>query len=93
MEEKQLIYLDYSATTPTDERVIEAMLPYWKESWGNPSSAHRFGQGAKLGLETARRTIANGRFALCLQRTPASMSCVCREAPVVSCIHAMRMHS
>ena len=59
MEENRSIYLDYSATTPIDERVIEAMLPYWKENWGNPSSAHQFGQAAKLGLETARRTIAS----------------------------------
>lgn len=56
---KDLIYMDYSATTPTDERVIEAMLPYWREGWGNPSSSHQFGQNAKMGLETARRTLAN----------------------------------
>ncbi len=59
MQNDQLIYMDYSATTPVDDRVIEAMLPYWKEGWGNPSSSHQFGQTAKMGLENARRTIAN----------------------------------
>lgn len=58
MQAKPAIYMDYSATTPVDDRVIEAMMPYWKESWGNPSSAHQFGQAAKMGLETARRTVA-----------------------------------
>lgn len=59
MRENDLIYMDYSATTPTDERVIEAMLPFWREGWGNPSSSHKYGQTAKMGLETARRSIAN----------------------------------
>ncbi|MFK7802408.1 MAG: cysteine desulfurase family protein [Anaerolineae bacterium] len=58
MEKEKSIYMDYSATTPVDDRVIEAMMPYWKEGWGNPSSAHKFGQAAKLGLETARRSVA-----------------------------------
>lgn len=58
MDDKRSIYLDYSATTPVAEEVIDAMLPYWRDGWGNPSSSHHFGQKAKLGLETARRTIA-----------------------------------
>lgn len=58
MDEKKSIYLDYSATTPVAEEVIEAMLPFWRDGWGNPSSSHHYGQQAKLGLETARRTIA-----------------------------------
>ncbi len=55
----QPIYLDHSATTPVDPRVIEAMLPFWTAAYGNPSSVHHFGRGAKQGLETARRTIAD----------------------------------
>lgn len=55
---ENLIYLDHSATTPVDPRVIEAMLPYWTEGYGNPSSIHVQGRQAKQGLETARRTIA-----------------------------------
>lgn len=55
---KQLIYLDHSATTPVDPRVVAAMLPYWTEQYGNPSSSHAHGRVANLGLTQARRTIA-----------------------------------
>jgi cysteine desulfurase len=52
------IYLDNAATTPVDERVLEAMLPYLRENFGNASSVHRFGREAKVMLENARDTIA-----------------------------------
>ena len=53
------IYLDYQATTPTDPRVVEAMLPYLFERFGNPHSAqHRVGQQAALAVEQARAAIA-----------------------------------
>lgn len=52
------IYLDHSATTPTDPRVVETMIPYFTEIFGNASSAHRFGQGAENAIEEARETIA-----------------------------------
>ncbi|HET6461401.1 MAG TPA: cysteine desulfurase NifS [Syntrophales bacterium] len=48
------IYLDNAATTPTDERVLEAMLPFFSEMYGNPSSLHAFGQEAKYAIEEAR---------------------------------------
>jgi cysteine desulfurase len=51
-------YLDHAATTPVDLRVVEAMLPYWTEYWGNPSSIYQEAQEARKGLDTARRTIA-----------------------------------
>ncbi len=51
-------YLDYAATTPVDRRVVEAMLPYFTEKFGNTSSVHRFGQQAETALEDARTTIA-----------------------------------
>jgi cysteine desulfurase len=54
------IYLDYAATTPVDARVLTAMLPYFQEQFGNPSSVHRFGQQAEAALETARETLAQG---------------------------------
>lgn len=54
----RLIYLDYSATTPVDERVVAAMTPYFSEIYGNPSSVHRFGQNAEKALEQSRETIA-----------------------------------
>ena len=53
-----VIYLDHSATTPTDPRVVQAMLPYWTELYGNPSSLHSAGQAAADALERASATIA-----------------------------------
>lgn len=52
------VYLDYAATTPVDPRVMEAMLPYFSERFGNASSIHTFGQQADAALETARETIS-----------------------------------
>jgi len=54
-----MIYLDYAATTPVDPRVLDAMLPYFRESFGNPSSVHRYGQKAEAALESARETVAS----------------------------------
>jgi cysteine desulfurase len=56
-------YLDYSATTPIDKRVIEAMQPYWTEHFGNASSVHSFGREARLALEESRETIARALHA------------------------------
>jgi len=52
------IYLDYSATTPVDPRVIECMLPYFDQQFGNPSSIHRFGQEADAAVQKARDSIS-----------------------------------
>ena len=52
------IYMDYAATTPTDQRVVEAMLPCFGEIYGNPSSLHGFGQEARAAMEEARAKIA-----------------------------------
>jgi len=52
------IYLDHAATTPVDPRVVEAMLPYWTERYGNPSSIYRLGREAAKALNGARETIA-----------------------------------
>lgn len=60
MTDNAPIYLDYAATTPVDERVLDAMLPYFREQFGNPSSIHRYGQAAEAALETARETLARG---------------------------------
>lgn len=48
------VYFDYAATTPVDERVLSAMLPYFREDFGNPSSVHVWGQAAEAALEEAR---------------------------------------
>ncbi|HJS20359.1 MAG TPA: cysteine desulfurase family protein [Anaerolineales bacterium] len=54
-----MIYLDYSATTPVDERVLDAMVPYFSASFGNPSSVHRYGQVAEAAVESAREIVAS----------------------------------
>ena len=53
------IYLDYAATTPTHPEVIEAMLPFLNDAFGNPSSIHSFGQETKAAVEESRDTVAN----------------------------------
>ena len=53
------IYMDHSATTPVDPRVVEAMAPYWSDHFGNSESSHTFGQAAASGLEQARQTVAD----------------------------------
>lgn len=53
-----MIYLDYSATTPVDSRVLDAMAPYFSASFGNPSSVHRYGQIAEAAIDSARETVA-----------------------------------
>ncbi|MEX2573508.1 MAG: cysteine desulfurase family protein [Balneolaceae bacterium] len=53
------IYFDHAATTPLDERVLEAMLPYLKAEYGNANSLHQKGQTAKVALEEARESIAD----------------------------------
>src|SRR3954470_7592338 len=53
------VYLDHAATTPVRPEVLEAMMPYLTDqSFGNPSSAHRFGRAARAGIEQSRRQIA-----------------------------------
>ncbi|MBP1726707.1 MAG: cysteine desulfurase NifS [Deltaproteobacteria bacterium] len=52
------IYLDYAATTPTDPEAVRAMLPYFSETFGNPSSAHEFGRDARAAVEAARENVA-----------------------------------
>jgi cysteine desulfurase len=52
------VYLDHSATTPVDPRVVAAMLPYLTEKFGNASSVHLFGQEARAAADRARRQVA-----------------------------------
>lgn len=51
-------YFDYAATTPVDSKVLEVMIPYFKEKYGNPSSIYNKGQEARLAIEDARERIA-----------------------------------
>jgi cysteine desulfurase len=59
MAHSERIYLDHAATTPLDPRVLEAMLPYLNDHWGNPSSLYVEAQEARKGLDGSRKTIAD----------------------------------
>ncbi|MES2620727.1 MAG: cysteine desulfurase family protein [Bacteroidota bacterium] len=52
------VYLDNAATTPVDKQVLDEMLPYLTEHFGNPSSIHGYGRKAKAAVEKARKTVA-----------------------------------
>lgn len=67
------IYLDYAATTPVDPRVLNVMLPYFTDSFGNPSSYHRQGQVAEAALEDSRQVVAE------------HMKCLASEIIFTSC--------
>lgn len=53
------IYMDYSATTPLDPDVLEAMMPYLRDQFGNPSSRHTFGRATRVAIDQARSEIAS----------------------------------
>ncbi len=55
----QRYYFDHNATTPVAPEVLEAMLPYLRDAYGNASSIHSFGQEARLGVDRARRQVAS----------------------------------
>jgi cysteine desulfurase len=60
MNEKNIIYLDYQATTPLRPEVLKAMMPYFKEKYGNPhSNNHSLGKDANLAVEKAKKNIAS----------------------------------
>lgn len=52
------VYFDNAATTPLDPAVLEAMLPYMREHYGNPSSIHSFGRETRTAIEKARKSVA-----------------------------------
>jgi len=58
MSTTRRIYMDHAASKPADSRVVEAMLPFMKSAFGNPSSLHIFGQEARKALEESRTKIA-----------------------------------
>jgi cysteine desulfurase len=53
------VYFDHAATTPVHPKVVEAMLPYFKEQFGNPLSLHSFGEGPREAMEEARAKVAD----------------------------------
>jgi cysteine desulfurase len=58
MELERYVYLDYSASTPVDARVLEVMKPYFDEKYGNASSIHKFGRDAEDAVEQSREVVA-----------------------------------
>ena len=57
---RQPVYLDYHATTPVDRRVLERMIPFFSETFGNPaSSTHQWGWRAQEAVEASRREVAS----------------------------------
>lgn len=56
----EAVYFDYAATTPVDDRVLDAMLPFFKERFGNPNSLYALGRDGYRGLEDARERVAQG---------------------------------
>ena len=53
-----MIYLDNAASTPVHQKVIDEMIPYFREQYGNPSSIHKYGRAANVAVQTARKRIA-----------------------------------
>ena len=58
MPENSNTFLDFASTTPVDPRVVDAMLPYFNQSYGNSSSIHYYGQQAERALEDSRQVVA-----------------------------------
>ena len=52
------VYLDNAATTPLDQEVVAAMLPFMENNFGKPSSIHSYGRETRAAIETARKTVA-----------------------------------
>jgi cysteine desulfurase len=59
MSEKPTIYLDYAASTPVDPQVVEAMLPYFSEIYGNASGLHKQARASAQAIDESRRTVAD----------------------------------
>jgi cysteine desulfurase len=72
-EATRSVYLDHAATTAVDPRVVEAMLPYWTEHYGNASSIYALGRKAHHALDEARQTVAG------------ILNCTAREVIFTSC--------
>ena len=68
---KQIIYLDNASTTPITQPVLEAMIPYLTEYYGNPSSLYSLGTKSKTAIEIARKKslklLTQKQIKLCLQ--------------------------
>lgn len=59
MQNNSTIFLDYASTTPVDPRVVDVMMPYFNQKYGNSSSIHKYGQDAEGALEESRQIVAS----------------------------------
>ena len=59
MSQTRKVYLDYSATTPVKEEVLQQMIPYFTQNFGNPSSLYTIGLEAKAAVDKARAQVAH----------------------------------
>ena len=78
MDQTRKIYLDNNATTPVDPRVVEAMLPYFSEKFGNASSHHIYGWEAEEAVDSSREQVSGMIGAM------AGMVDARRRVPVVA---------
>ena len=61
---KKLIYLDYAASTPVNQKVQKAMMPFLRSEFGNPSSVHQLGQRSRAAVESARELLVENGVVL-----------------------------
>lgn len=87
------VYFDYAATTPVDGRVLSAMLPYFREDFGNPSSVHMWGQAAEAALEEARVKTAQAIGAQSNEIVFTSCGSESDNLAIRGTAHAMRKRS
>jgi len=59
MQTSRKVYLDYAATNPLAPGVLEAMLPFFRETYGNPASLHQWGDQARQAMDEARAKVAS----------------------------------
>lgn len=89
------VYLDNAATTPLDEEVLNAMIPYMKENFGNPSSIHGFGRKTRSAIETARKTVSRllnvspAEIFFTSGGTEADNMAICKSIETLSIKHAI----
>jgi cysteine desulfurase len=81
------VYLDYNATTPVAPEVLEAMLPYLREHYGNPSSSHAYGKAAHNAVDRARQQVAD---LLCAQSGEIVFTGCATEASNIAIFGVMR---
>jgi cysteine desulfurase len=87
------IYFDNAATTPLDPQVLEAMMPYFTDKFGNPSSIYSYGRESRLAIENARKTVAKilnahpAEIFFTSGGTESSNTAICASVKDLGCRH------